>query len=434
MATLPETPTYTAGIYQLEIVDAVLGGASGISNTQAQQLANRTSYLKQHMDTAETNISNNTSAIALKAPLASPNLTGTPTAPTATAGTNTTQLATTAFVTTAITNLNIANYAPLASPAFTGTPTAPTAAAGTSTTQLATTAFVTAADNLKAPLASPALTGTPTAPTATAGTNTTQLATTAFVSTAITNLSTTLTTSINTKWTKTGDQASGEHGINVAPVTNTGLCVQSANPDAGFALRVFGDMRVKPASTQTVDQALLYFQNKAGTWGSAVGLQTNNEVLRFYNNAGANVALVDNNGNYIGGNLEVGGTFTPAVAGSTTAGTATYTVQNGMYAITGNMVHYQLRVQWSGHTGTGNMRVTGLPQVILGTSSDLWMSDSVYAGSGLAIANTQIYAILRGSSQQIEVYSRLVTSTNPPAAQAMTATGDLIISGAYRYR
>lgn len=37
-----------------------------------------------------------------RAPLASPNLTGTPTAPTATAGTNTTQIATTAFVTAAV--------------------------------------------------------------------------------------------------------------------------------------------------------------------------------------------------------------------------------------------------------------------------------------------------------------------------------------------
>ncbi len=39
------------------------------------------------------------------APLASPALTGTPTAPTATAGTNTTQIATTAFVSTAVSNL-----------------------------------------------------------------------------------------------------------------------------------------------------------------------------------------------------------------------------------------------------------------------------------------------------------------------------------------
>ena len=72
-------------------------------------------------------------SLDLKAPLASPALTGTPTAPTATAGTSTTQLATTAFVT--------------ASPVLAGTPTAPTAAAGTNTTQLATTAFVTTANN-----------------------------------------------------------------------------------------------------------------------------------------------------------------------------------------------------------------------------------------------------------------------------------------------
>ena len=43
-------------------------------------------------------------ALSLKAPLASPDLTGTPTAPTATAGTNTTQIATTAFVKTAVDN------------------------------------------------------------------------------------------------------------------------------------------------------------------------------------------------------------------------------------------------------------------------------------------------------------------------------------------
>ena len=137
-----------------------------------------------------------------KAPLASPALTGEPTAPTATAGTNTTQIATTAFVKNACdavsqslaaafkfkgvvadlteleaiqnpangdvyqvtnpgtgktnaeyayngtawvelgTEIDLSGYAPLASPAFTGTPTAPTASAGTNTTQIATTAYV----------------------------------------------------------------------------------------------------------------------------------------------------------------------------------------------------------------------------------------------------------------------------------------------------
>lgn len=79
-------------------------------------------------------------ALGLKAPLASPELTGTPTAPTAAKATNTTQIATTAFVKTVV-----GDYAPKASPALTGTPTAPTATAGTNTTQIATTAFVKSA-------------------------------------------------------------------------------------------------------------------------------------------------------------------------------------------------------------------------------------------------------------------------------------------------
>jgi hypothetical protein len=124
--------------------------------------------------------SNAAAATALKANIASPALTGVPTAPTAAALTNTTQLATTAFVDAARVVLAAADAlkAPLASPALTGVPTAPTASVGTNTTQLATTAFVTAADvvvttayqeadALKAPLNSPALTGAPTAPTPT---------------------------------------------------------------------------------------------------------------------------------------------------------------------------------------------------------------------------------------------------------------------------
>lgn len=121
-----------------------------------------------------------TTALAAKAPLASPALTGTPTAPTASAATNTTQIATTAYV-----QANLATKANLASPALTGTPTAPTASTATNNTQIATTAYVQANLSSKANLASPALTGTPTAPTAAAGTNNTQLATTAFVAAAV---------------------------------------------------------------------------------------------------------------------------------------------------------------------------------------------------------------------------------------------------------
>lgn len=95
-----------------------------------------------------------TSAILLRAPLASPSFTGVPTAPTAAAATNNTQIATTQFVTTGIStalipytttadlNTALALKADLASPALTGVPTAPTPPVATDSTQLATTAFV----------------------------------------------------------------------------------------------------------------------------------------------------------------------------------------------------------------------------------------------------------------------------------------------------
>lgn len=46
MATLTETTEYAEGIYQIETTDPVIGGADGISNVQAKQLANRTNFLK----------------------------------------------------------------------------------------------------------------------------------------------------------------------------------------------------------------------------------------------------------------------------------------------------------------------------------------------------------------------------------------------------
>lgn len=111
-------------------------------------------------------------ALALKAPLASPALTGVPTAPTAPAGTNTAQLANTAFVQAAIAALvdsspgtldtlnelaaalgddpnfattmtnALALKAPLASPTFTGEPKAATPALFDASGKLATTEFV----------------------------------------------------------------------------------------------------------------------------------------------------------------------------------------------------------------------------------------------------------------------------------------------------
>ena len=50
MANLSEAPGWS-NVYQLETTDPVQGGAGGISNIQAQALANRTAYLKARLGT-----------------------------------------------------------------------------------------------------------------------------------------------------------------------------------------------------------------------------------------------------------------------------------------------------------------------------------------------------------------------------------------------
>lgn len=208
--------------------------------TNTTQVAT-TGFVQAALNAAVTSFNSRTGAITLTtaditnaggAPLNNPNLTGTPTAPTATAGTNNTQLATTAFVvnalatsTAGVTSFNSrtgaitlttsditgAGGAPVNNANLTGTPTAPTATAGTTTTQIATTQFVanaisamtagvtsfnsrTGAVTLTtnditaaagAPIASPAFTGTPSAPTPAVGDNSTNIATTAFAQTAV---------------------------------------------------------------------------------------------------------------------------------------------------------------------------------------------------------------------------------------------------------
>jgi len=55
------------------------------------------------------------------------------------------------------------------------------------------------------------------------------------------------------------------------------------------------------------------------------------------------------------------GTFTPVVAGATSAGTGTYSVQVGRYTKIGNRVVANIQLTWTGHTGTGQFTITGLP-------------------------------------------------------------------------
>jgi hypothetical protein len=92
--TLP-SGTVTLAMMANETANTLLGNNTG---SAAAPSALTASQVKTLLAITESDVGSLTSDLALKAPLASPALTGTPTAPTATLGTNTTQIATTAFV------------------------------------------------------------------------------------------------------------------------------------------------------------------------------------------------------------------------------------------------------------------------------------------------------------------------------------------------
>ena len=63
------------------------------------------------------------------------------------------------------------------------------------------------------------------------------------------------------------------------------------------------------------------------------------------------------------------GTFTATVVGGTTAGAGTYSRQVGVYTKIGNLVTCHVWIQWSAHTGTGDLYFAGFPFTSIGTTN-----------------------------------------------------------------
>lgn len=93
-ADLPDASTTGKGIVELATNGETSAGVV-VQGNDSRLSDSRTPTAHAH---AQTDVTNLVTDLAAKAPLASPALTGVPTAPTAAVGTNTTQVATTAFV------------------------------------------------------------------------------------------------------------------------------------------------------------------------------------------------------------------------------------------------------------------------------------------------------------------------------------------------
>lgn len=121
------------------------------------------------------------------------------------------------------------------------------------------------------------------------------------------------------------------------------------------------------------------------------------------------------------------GTFTPVAIGTTSAGSATYSVQAGKYQRVGNTVNFEFTISYTSHSGSGSLKVTGLPFT---TRSDIYTAYALYC-DGIAFTSgnrLQTYTLVSDTA----VYFDQATAAGSVAAITIPATmGKLIVNGSY---
>jgi len=122
------------------------------------------------------------------------------------------------------------------------------------------------------------------------------------------------------------------------------------------------------------------------------------------------------------------GTFTPVAQGSSTAGTASYSTQIGQYTRIGNRVLFNLRIVYTGGTGTGNMRVGGLP--FTSSSAMSGAVASIYA-ENLAGTALYIFAALVATNATYIGIDQVPVGGGGAIALAYDGAADIQLSGHY---
>ena len=123
------------------------------------------------------------------------------------------------------------------------------------------------------------------------------------------------------------------------------------------------------------------------------------------------------------------GTFTPTVIGTSTAGTATYGVQVGNYTRIGREVLFRIAVAWSGGTGTGNLRVTGLPFTVNANNGNCAIACNPASTLAVTAGYDQVTAFTVQNTTQIQINEIDFNTASGPIAY--DGTGSITFTGNY---
>jgi len=124
------------------------------------------------------------------------------------------------------------------------------------------------------------------------------------------------------------------------------------------------------------------------------------------------------------------GTFTPTIAGTTSAGTGTYSIQTGFYTKIGNTVFFRLRIDWSAHTGTGNMIISNLPFISSSTANS-FSSVSIGYLNNIALTASSIATAFVGVNQAFVTLHQYASGGGASSAIPIDTDGAIMVSGSY---
>lgn len=280
-------------------------------------------------------------------------------------------------------------YAPLASPALTGVPTAPTATAGTNTTQVATTAFVkTAVDNVVA--AAPGALDTLDELAAALGDDA--------------NFATTVTNSIATKLATAGGTMSGALAMGTNKIT--GLGTPTTSTDA--ATKAYADTMV-PLAGGTMTGALtlsgaptvgLHAATK--TYVDAVGTAVSADAAAAAASASAAAASYDSfDDRYLGAKASapsVDNDGNALVAGAIYWNTTTGAMQvwNSTLSTWGNITSAATSTRWRKTVAGGETTISGTDDSSVSLSYTIGY-EQVYL-NGILLVRGEDYTASSGTS------------------------------------
>lgn len=124
------------------------------------------------------------------------------------------------------------------------------------------------------------------------------------------------------------------------------------------------------------------------------------------------------------------GTFTPTVFGGTSAGAGTYSVQVGRYTKIGNRVTVDVYLNWTNHTGTGDIRFGGLPFASRNAANYYASMTLGYVSSLTYAAGYFLTALIPPNGSSVEL-SQTQTNGGIPVGVPMDTSAAIVFSISY---